>query len=272
MKHRLDRLLVDRGLASSRQAAQALIMGGRVTVNGARADKAGVRVDETALVEVIGPAIPYVGRGGVKLEGALDAFRLDVSGLVALDVGASTGGFTDCLLQRGAARVIALDVGRGQLHWNLRRDERVVPLEGINARYLEPGQLPASPDVAVVDVSFISLRLVLPRIPPVLGGSGRGGAAGWILALVKPQFEVGRGQVGSGGIIRSAVKRREVLLGISEFALAEGLRVSGIAPSIIRGNEGNQEYFLHLSTRSHGMSIREIELHVAEITRNEIED
>src|SRR5512139_2328955 len=214
-KRRLDLMLVERSLAPSREQARALILGGRVRVAGARLDKAGAAVDPQAQIDVEG-GLPYVGRGGLKLAGALERFGLDVRGLVAVDVGASTGGFTDCLLQRGAARVYAIDVGYGQLAWKLQSDPRVVRLDRVNVRDAAPGMLPEPCDLAVIDVSFISLRLVLG---PALSLVRAGGQA---VALVKPQFEVGRGGVGKGGIVRDAALQRGALAGLVEFAAAAG--------------------------------------------------
>src|SRR5262245_45559325 len=196
---RLDQLLVSRGLAQSRERARALVMAGAVRVAGVPAAKAGMLVDETVDVALQQPDHPWVGRGGLKLAHALDLFEIDVQGRRALDIGASTGGFTDVLLDRGAARVVALDVGRGQLDWRLRTDPRVVSLEGVNARYLRPEHLPEDLrlfDLVTIDVSFISLSLILPVVPPVLDAEGH------VVALVKPQFEAGRGDVGKGGIVR----------------------------------------------------------------------
>jgi 23S rRNA (cytidine1920-2'-O)/16S rRNA (cytidine1409-2'-O)-methyltransferase len=272
MKRRLDILLVERGLARSRQSAQSLIMSGRVEVEGARVDKPGAQIADGAGVRLIGPEIPYVGRGGLKLAGALDAFGIDVAGLIAVDIGSSTGGFTDCLLQRGAARVCCVDVGRGQLDWTLRNDPRVVVIEGLNARYLSPADLPAvagAPQLAVVDVSFISLRLVLPRVPPLLAGQGSARPGGDILALVKPQFEVGRGRVGRGGIVRDAALRREVLSGIASFAGSLGLGIRGMCRSPIQGAEGNREYFLYMNCRPSGLTSEEIEQHAVNLTNEE---
>jgi 23S rRNA (cytidine1920-2'-O)/16S rRNA (cytidine1409-2'-O)-methyltransferase len=246
-RRRLDRLLVDRNLAPNRTRAQALILAGRVFSSGARIDKPGTRVDPDIDLEVTeGPR--YVGRGGHKLRGALDAFDIDVTGEEALDVGASTGGFTQVLLEAGASRVVALDVGKGQLDWSLRNDPRVVPLEGINARYLEPAMLPFRPGLAVIDVSFISLALILP---PVSGCLHRGGT---IVALVKPQFEVGRGKVGKGGIVRDPALHREVLERLVGFARERGWGVEGITRSPIRGAEGNVEFFLCLAPDSPGLT------------------
>jgi 23S rRNA (cytidine1920-2'-O)/16S rRNA (cytidine1409-2'-O)-methyltransferase len=239
-KDRLDRLLVDRGLAPSRERAQALVMAGRVRVGGHPAAKPGQRIAIDAALEVAGPDHPFVGRGGLKLAGALDRFGIEVAGIVALDIGASTGGFTDCLLQRGAARVYALDVGSGQIDWSIRRDPRVVVMEGINARYLAPVALPEPPGLVTVDVSFISLRLILPVLPPILAPAAE------VLALVKPQFEVGRDQVGPGGIVRDPALHRAALAAVAATAGACGFTVRGGCPSPIRGAEGNREFFLRL--------------------------
>jgi 23S rRNA (cytidine1920-2'-O)/16S rRNA (cytidine1409-2'-O)-methyltransferase len=235
---RLDRLLVDRGLAPTRERAQALILAGRVEVGGRRAEKAGEPVDPEAVLSVAGPEHPYVSRGGVKLAAALDAFALDPAGLVCLDVGASTGGFTDCLLQRGAARVYAVDVGHGQLDARLRADPRVVVRERVNARRLSAEDVPESVDLAVVDVSFISLRLILPA---VVARVRPGGAA---VLLVKPQFEAGRGEVPRGGVVRSEETRRRVVSEIE--ALGRDLRLEpiGARPSPILGARGNAEFLL----------------------------
>jgi 23S rRNA (cytidine1920-2'-O)/16S rRNA (cytidine1409-2'-O)-methyltransferase len=243
-RERLDTLLVARGLAPSRERARALVLAGRVRVGGAAAAKAGALVPPDAALAVEGPDHPFVGRGGVKLDGALVRLGLDPGGIVVLDVGASTGGFTDCLLKRGARRVYALDVGRGQLDWSLRRDPRVVVLEGRNARHLAPGDLPEKVALAVVDVSFISLRLVLPALRPLLlpGGS--------VVALVKPQFEVGRRDVGRGGIVRDPALHRRAVLGVAEAAAALGYGLLSGCPSPLPGAEGNREFFLALSERT----------------------
>jgi 23S rRNA (cytidine1920-2'-O)/16S rRNA (cytidine1409-2'-O)-methyltransferase len=196
---------------------------------------------------VLTPGARFVGRGGVKLAGALDRFALEVAGLDVLDVGASTGGFTDALLRRGAHRVAALDVGRGQLDWTLRNDPRVRPLEGVNARRLEPGLLPFVPQLAVVDVSFISLRLVLPAVVSCLAADGE------VVALVKPQFEVTRAAVGRGGIVRDERLHHEVLLRITEFAVARGWAVADVCASVLRGSDGNREFFLRLRPAGEGL-------------------
>jgi 23S rRNA (cytidine1920-2'-O)/16S rRNA (cytidine1409-2'-O)-methyltransferase len=235
---RLDLLLVARGLAPTREKAQAMILSGGVSVDGRRVDKAGQAVEETASVAVAGPPHPYVSRGGLKVAAALDAFRLDPTGLVCLDVGASTGGFTDCLLQRGAARVYAVDVGYGQLDSKLRGDARVVLREKVNARFLSSEHVPEPVAIAVVDVSFISTRLVLPSVVPLVA---KGGA---VVVLVKPQFEAGRAEVGKGGIVRSDEVRGRVVSEIAEFGCGLGLEPIGSIPSPIRGAHGNEEFLL----------------------------
>lgn len=236
---RLDRLLVDRGLAASRERAQGLILAAKVLVNGRLMTKAGQEVPRDSSVDIIGAHLPFVSRGGLKLQHALDTFRIPVRDAVALDVGASTGGFTDCLLQYGARRVYAVDVGYGQLSWKLRGDPRVVALERQNIRYLSRELIPQAIQLAVIDVSFISLKLVIPAILPLLDREGR------VVALIKPQFEVGRGRVGKGGVVRDAALRREVCRDIAEFCEASGLRVVGITPSPLLGPKGNEEFLLY---------------------------
>lgn len=234
-KKRLDVLLTERGLAPTRARAQALVLAGKVLVDGSPVTKAGASVAEDAAIELTAPDHPYVSRGALKLAGALDAFAISPEGLDCLDVGASTGGFTDLLLERGARRVIALDVGRGQLDWKLRNDPRVVVLEGVNARHLGPGDLPFAVGLACVDVSFISLELVIPAVLPHLEPGGT------LICLVKPQFEAGRDQVGSGGVVRDEALRRRVV-DATVAALAKlGLELVGLVPSPIRGPKGNLE-------------------------------
>jgi 23S rRNA (cytidine1920-2'-O)/16S rRNA (cytidine1409-2'-O)-methyltransferase len=234
-KKRLDVLLTERGLAPTRARAQALVLAGKVLVDGSPVTKAGTPVAEDAAIELTAPDHPYVSRGALKLAGALDAFAISPEGLDCLDVGASTGGFTDLLLERGARRVIALDVGRGQLDWKLRNDPRVVVLEGVNARHLGPGDLPFAVGLACVDVSFISLELVIPAVLPHLEPGGT------LICLVKPQFEAGRDQVGSGGVVRDEALRRRVV-DATVAALAKlGLELVGLVPSPIRGPKGNLE-------------------------------
>jgi 23S rRNA (cytidine1920-2'-O)/16S rRNA (cytidine1409-2'-O)-methyltransferase len=240
-KERADKRVVDAGLAESRTRAQALILAGQVVIGDHAVDKPGQLVDAEAEVRLKGDPLPYVSRGGLKLAHALDTFAIDVKGLRALDVGASTGGFTDVLLQRGAAAVCAVDVGRGQLAWKLAQDPRVTSIERTNARHLEVAQLPFRPQIAVCDVSFISLTLVLPRLVAAVG-PGRHP----IVALVKPQFEVGKGQVGKGGVVRDQAARRAAVDRCAEHAIALGCTVEGVAESPIAGPAGNVEYLLFL--------------------------
>jgi 23S rRNA (cytidine1920-2'-O)/16S rRNA (cytidine1409-2'-O)-methyltransferase len=244
LKVRLDVLLVDRGLAASRERAAALILSGVVSVNGQLVQKAGAPVSEDAEVTLREPDHPYVGRGGIKLAHALDAFGIGADGRVALDIGASTGGFTDVLLKRGAVRVIAFDVGHGQLDWKLRNDPRVVVIERANARHLEPAQLDGPVDIVTIDVSFISLRHVFPRIPPVLGSGGD------VVALVKPQFEAGRFEVGKGGVVRDPTVHQRVIDEAARAAAEVGLHRVAMTESPITGDTGNREFFLHLRMRS----------------------
>jgi 23S rRNA (cytidine1920-2'-O)/16S rRNA (cytidine1409-2'-O)-methyltransferase len=239
-KERLDVALVERGLAPSRERARALILAGQVTIDGQVVSKAGAPVRTDARVELAVPDHPYVGRGGLKLAGALDAFAINPAGRRALDVGASTGGFTDVLLQRGAASVIAIDVGRGQLDWKLRSDPRVLVHEGVNARMLTSDDVPHAVSLVTIDVAFISLRHILPALPPFLA------AAADIVALVKPQFEAGRGEVGKHGIVSDPAVHDAVIARVSEAAAACGLARIAMAPSQITGATGNQEFFLHL--------------------------
>ena len=234
---RLDQELVAQGLVASRAKAQAMLSAGLVLLNGEAADRPDRLVERGARLELRGSAT-YVSRGGDKLSGALDVFQLSVQGRACLDVGASTGGFTDVLLQRGAASVIALDVGYGQLAWSIRQDPRVTVLERINVRYLQ--RLPSPADLAVIDVSFISLRLVLPAVRELLSKPAD------IVALVKPQFEVGRGAVGKGGIVHDVEQHRSVLVGLAEFARQSGFEVAGETSSPILGAKGNREFFLYL--------------------------
>jgi 23S rRNA (cytidine1920-2'-O)/16S rRNA (cytidine1409-2'-O)-methyltransferase len=240
MRQRLDLLLVDRGLAPSRERARALILAGQVTVNGQPAVKAGMGVPADAEVALVAKDHPYVSRGGLKLAHALETFGLDVTGAVALDIGASTGGFTDVLLQRGARQVTALDVGHGQLDWGLRNDPRVVVHEHVNARHLQPGEVPGPFDIVAIDVSFISLRHILPVVPPRLAPGGH------VVALVKPQFEAGRGDVQRGGLVTDPAVHARVLDEVRAAARAVGLTPMADTPSPITGATGNQEFLLHL--------------------------
>jgi 23S rRNA (cytidine1920-2'-O)/16S rRNA (cytidine1409-2'-O)-methyltransferase len=239
-KARLDVLVTERGLAPSRERARAIILAGQVAVDGQIVSKAGAAVPAAARIELLQPDHPYVGRGGLKLAHALDAFGVPVDGREALDIGASTGGFTDVLLRRGARRVVALDVGHGQLDWRLRNDPRVVVIEGKNARYLAPGDLPGPVDILVIDVSFISLAHILPQVPPLL----REGAD--IVALVKPQFEAGRDEVGRKGIVSDPAVHERVVARTIETAGGVGLATVATAPSPVTGAEGNREFLLHL--------------------------
>jgi len=240
VKTRLDQILVQRGLAPTREKAQALILAGQVFVDEQKADKPGRTVAETAAVR-IAEALPYVSRGGLKLAAALDAFHIDLDGCVCLDVGASTGGFTDCMLQRGAARVYAVDVGVGQLDWKLRNDPRVILRDKINARYLAAADIGEVVAFVSVDVSFISATMILPHLPALLAPDARG-----VVVLVKPQFEVGRGQVGKGGIVRDAALHEQSVEKVATAAKALGFHRAGVIPSPITGASGNREFLLYL--------------------------
>ena len=240
-KKRLDVLLHERGLSESRQRAQADIMGGWVYVDGQQVLKAGTAVSEDAVIEVRGQAIPYVSRGGLKLAKAMDVFGLDLTGMVCADIGASTGGFSDCMLQHGAAKVNAVDTGYGKLAWKLRTDERVVPLERTNARYLTHEQIPEELDLASVDVSFISLRLILPALRGILAPDGQ------VVCLVKPQFEAGKEKVGKKGVVRDPKVHLEVLEHFLTHADEADFTVKDMTFSPIRGPEGNIEYLGHLT-------------------------
>ncbi|HEX2229934.1 MAG TPA: TlyA family RNA methyltransferase [Candidatus Binatia bacterium] len=240
-RERIDKLLMDRGLVASREAGRARILAGEVLVNERPVTKAGSLVDSTATIRLRSRCAPYVSRGGAKLAKALGEFNIDVAGKLVLDVGASTGGFTDCLLQHGAARVFAVDVGYGQLDWRLRSDPRVVVFEKTNIRYLELGMLPSRVSMATVDVSFISLKLVLPPIKKLLE------PAAPVVALIKPQFEVGKGQVGKGGVVRSPEDHQRVIEEITSAAAALDLRVHGVIESPLLGPKGNREFLMHLT-------------------------
>jgi 23S rRNA (cytidine1920-2'-O)/16S rRNA (cytidine1409-2'-O)-methyltransferase len=243
---RLDALLVQKGLVESREKARALILAGQVDVNGRGAQKAGTMVDVMADVRVIGPEHPWASRGGIKLAHALDAFGIDVTGALALDIGASTGGFTDVLLQRGARRVIALDVGHGQLHWKLRTDPRVTVIEGANARHLTRADLPdigEGVDFVSIDVSFISLALIFPVLPPLLAPGAR------IVALVKPQFEAGRRDVGKKGVVSDPAVHDRVVAAVTEAAAEVGLERLALVVSPITGAQGNKEFLMLLEAR-----------------------
>ena len=241
-KERLDKLLVERGLVKSRERAKALIMAGKVLVDGRVVDKAGTLVPEGAVVELKGEDIPYVSRGGLKLKTAIDEFGLDVSGFTCLDVGASTGGFTDCLLQHGAKKVYAVDVGRGQLDWKLRNDDRVVSIEGFNARYLSEKEIPEKVDLVVIDVSFISLEKILPVVKQFLKPGAR------IVALIKPQFELTKRDVDRGkGVVRDSHLHRRAVEKVLNFARRIGLYPEKLTLSRPRGPKGNKEFLVLLS-------------------------
>ena len=240
---RIDLLLVARGLAPTRERARALILAGDVSVKGHPVTKAGTAVADDAEVVLRRPDHPWVGRGGLKLAHALDVFEIDPSGMIALDIGSSTGGFTDVMLTRGARRVLALDVGTNQLDWKLRSDPRVVSLEGTNARYLTPQMLPEDLrvfDLVSIDVSFISLSHILPVVPRLLALNGR------VVALVKPQFEAGRSEVGAGGIVRDAAVHDRVIEAVTTSALQVGLTRRSVEPSPVTGAEGNREFLMLL--------------------------
>jgi 23S rRNA (cytidine1920-2'-O)/16S rRNA (cytidine1409-2'-O)-methyltransferase len=256
-KQRLDTLLVERGLVASRERARALILAGQVLVGGRPGGKAGEMVTDDADVSLVVPDHPYVGRGGLKLAHAIETFHVAVTSRTGLDIGASTGGFTDVLLQNGAAHVVALDVGHGQLDWKIRSDARVTVMERINARTLTPEMfrdtstsqssgtgMPRLFDIVTIDVSFISLRLILPVVPPLLAPDAD------VIALVKPQFEAGRQEVGKGGIVRDPAVHQRVLAEVSAEAAGLGLRTVNTTPSPIEGMEGNREFLIHLRVGS----------------------
>ena len=246
MKERLDVLLVKRNLAESREKAKAVIMAGNVFVEGQREDKAGSTFSPDVSIEVRGHVLPYVSRGGLKLEKALLVFGVDVSGKVCTDVGASTGGFTDCMLQKGAAKVYAIDVGRGQLDWKLRNDPRVVCMEKTNIRYVKPEDIGEPIDFSSVDVSFISLTKVLGPIREYLKENGH------VAALIKPQFEAGREKVGKKGVVREQSTHLEVIRKVMDFSLSSGYDLLGLDFSPIKGPEGNIEYLIHLRKNMEG--------------------
>ncbi len=238
-KMRLDRFLVEKGLVKSRQRAQALIMEGKVRVNGLEVAKAGISVYTDSKIEILGEPFPFVSRGGVKLAHAVKHFRIPVSRKVCLDVGASTGGFTDCLLQNGAKKVYSVDVGYGQLAWKLRTDPRVICLERQNVRHLTRKQIPEPIDLATIDVSFISLKLVVPVVRRFLADGGM------LLALIKPQFEVGKGKVGKGGVVRDPGEHERVIEETSDFLIADGWKIKGVVESPLLGPKGNKEFFIY---------------------------
>jgi 23S rRNA (cytidine1920-2'-O)/16S rRNA (cytidine1409-2'-O)-methyltransferase len=239
-KERLDKLLVDRGIAQSRERARAMIMAGKVAVDGKWIEKPGTQTDVRARLQLQEGDSHYVSRGGEKLEGALKAFAIDARGTVVMDVGASTGGFTDCILQKGAEKVYAVDVGYGQLAWRLQKDPRVVNLERRNIRYLRREEVKEEIDLILIDTSFISIEKFLPHL---LGFLKKGGA---LLGLIKPQFEVGRGEVGKGGVVREEALHKKVIDRISHFSRGLGLRILGVTESPLLGPKGNKEFFIYL--------------------------
>jgi 23S rRNA (cytidine1920-2'-O)/16S rRNA (cytidine1409-2'-O)-methyltransferase len=240
-KQRLDLLVVEKGLAASRQKARALIMAGKILVDTLRVDKPGTRVSVDSHISLKGDDLPYVSRGGLKLESALRALQVDVRDRVCLDVGASTGGFTDCLLQHGARKVYAVDVGYGQLAWKLRQDDRVIVIERTNIRSLKPCAVPELVDLVTIDTSFISLKIVVPAVLPFISPSGA------VLALIKPQFEAGKGNLGKGGVVSDGRLRDRIIDDLSAFFEHCGLVCSPAVPSPILGPKGNQEYLILLS-------------------------
>jgi len=239
-KERIDKLLFEHGIADSREKAKALIMAGQVVVNDKRVEKAGEKVCVDSEIRIKGTAMPYVSRGGLKLEHALKNFNIDVNGKTALDIGASTGGFTDCLLQRGVKKVFAIDVGYGQMDLKVKNNDRVISLERKNIRQVEPVEIDEKADIAVIDVSFISLTKVIPHVTPLMKHQGE------IVALIKPQFEVGKGEVGKGGIVKDDKKIEQVLCDIKLFAKNSGFEVMGVTPSPILGAKGNREFLIYL--------------------------
>ncbi len=239
-KERLDRLLVGKGIAPSGEKARALIMAGKVAVEGKVIDKPGTRIDSEVPIQIRGEASPYVSRGGEKLDGALKAFDIAPQGLVVMDVGASTGGFTDCILRKGAQKVYAVDVGYGQLAWKLQKDPRVVNLERRNIRYLQRDEVGEEVDLILIDTSFISIEKFLAHL---LGFLKRGGT---ILGLIKPQFEVGKGDVGKGGVVRDPTLHQKVIDRISNFCRGLGLEILGVTESPLLGPKGNKEFFIYL--------------------------
>ncbi|MCD8036158.1 MAG: TlyA family RNA methyltransferase [Clostridiales bacterium] len=259
-KERLDVLMVNNGLAASRELAKAYIMAGDVYVDGNKEDKAGTKIDVASKIELRGREMPYVSRGGYKLEKAIEVFPVELSGKTCMDIGASTGGFTDCMLQNEAAKVYAIDVGYGQLAWKLRNDERVVCMEKTNVRYITEEQIPDKPSFASVDVSFISLTKVIPPAINVMSGDAQ------MVCLIKPQFEAGREKVGKKGVVREKSTHLEVILNIIDFVFGQGLNVIGIDFSPIKGPEGNIEYLIMLDRKNTGMTIEEARKCAKDIT------
>lgn len=258
-KERLDVLLVQQGLATSRELAKAYIMAGNVYVDGQKEDKAGTKVAVNAALEVKGNQMKYVSRGGYKLEKAVDEFGISLDGKICLDIGASTGGFTDCMLQNGASKVYAIDVGYGQFAWKLRNDERVVCLEKTNVRYVTHEQVPDEGEFASIDVSFISLTKVLPAVLGVLGEKGQ------LVCLIKPQFEAGREKVGKKGVVRDITVHKEVIEMIANYIRAQNLGILGLSFSPIKGPEGNIEYLIYLDKSQTGMTEEEVQAKLEEV-------
>lgn len=258
-KERLDVLLVQLGLANSRELAKAYIMAGNVYVDGQKEDKAGTKVAVNADIEVKGSQMKYVSRGGYKLEKAINEFGVQLEGKICLDIGASTGGFTDCMLQNGASKVYAIDVGYGQFAWKLRNDERVVCLEKTNVRYVTHEQVPDEGDFASIDVSFISLTKVLPAVLGVLGANGQ------LVCLIKPQFEAGREKVGKKGVVRDISVHREVIEMIVNYVTAQNLGILALDFSPIKGPEGNIEYLIYLDKSQAGMNKEEVQARLEEV-------
>ena len=240
-KERLDILLVDRGIITSRERAKTSIMAGKVFVDGRRVDKAGEKVPVTANIEYKGEKLPYVSRGGLKLEKAMKNFPITLEGKVCMDIGASTGGFTDCMLQNGASKVFSIDVGYGQFAWKLRTDERVVCMERTNIRYVKPEDLGELVDFASIDVSFISLKKIMPATVELLKDNGE------VVALIKPQFEAGKEKVGKKGVVRDIEVHKEVVFGIIDYLIEHNLNVLGVSYSPIKGPEGNIEYLVYFT-------------------------
>lgn len=252
-KERLDVLLVEKGFYDTREKAKQNIMAGVVFIDNVRYDKCGEKVDKNSNIEIKGNAIPYVSRGGLKLEKAVKTFNLDLNGKVCMDVGASTGGFTDCMLQSGAKKVYSVDVGYGQFAWQLRNDKRVVCMERTNIRYVKPEDIADVLDFASIDVAFISLKLVIPVVKDLLKDDGE------IVALIKPQFEAGREKVGKKGVVRETSTHFEVVKAISDFSIKNGFTIIGITYSPIKGPEGNIEYLIYLKKKINNQNIDDME-------------
>jgi 23S rRNA (cytidine1920-2'-O)/16S rRNA (cytidine1409-2'-O)-methyltransferase len=248
MKKRLDIRLIERGIAHSREKAKSLIIAGGITVNGIIKDKPGTLINEGDIIALRGNDNPFVSRGGIKLESALKSFNLDINGFICLDVGASTGGFTDCLLRYGAKKVIAVDVGYGQMAWKLRKDPRVIIIERSNIRYLPHEAVPQPVDLVTIDVSFISLKTVVPATTKFMKPNAS------ILALIKPQFEVGKGRVGKGGVVRDPLMHQEVIKNLSSFFIETGFIIEGVISSPVEGPKGNKEFLIYMK-RSSGLDL-----------------